>query len=506
MKILSTLQQLINHHMETSDGLEALSGGDRTFTFKAYHQRVNQLAHYLLEEGVQKGDHIAVLCKNNHHFPVILLASLKIGATVVPLSWQLTSYELKGIVNNCRPKVMFYDLEFADILTPLREQLQFCLMIEAGAGMNTTEQFESLFKNRPLGVEADQVTEHDLALMLFTSGTTGNPKGCMVNHGSLAAYLTEVNVKSKQLKGMRFLASHPLYHMSSLNHVFQAAFEGIGLHFLWDPEPFEILQEIEKKRIHMMMAFPSVYTYMLEEMKRHSFDLSSVKMLVSGGTKVPARLIKEYNDMGILMVQGYGSTEAWTVSVWRPDMGWDKVNSAGKPIPQVSIKIEDPDTHEELPRGEVGEVVVKSPYVFEGYYQNPSATQKVLKDGWFYMGDSGKLDEDGFLYITGRYKDVIVYGGDNIYPDQVEEIIDQVPGVVESAVIGVPDEMYGEVPRAYVVKNESSGLKQEDIIAYCKERLSDYKIPEIVFTDSLPKNRLGKIVKKDLRELAVKGQ
>ena len=126
--------------------------------------------------------------------------------------------------------------------------------------------------------------------------------------------------------------------MSSLNHVFQAAFEGIALYFLWDPEPFEILQEIEKKRIHMMMAFPSVYTYMLEEMKRHPFDLSSVKMLVSGGTKVPARLIKEYNDHGIMMVQGYGSTEAWTVSVWRPDMGWDKVTSAGKPIPQVSIK------------------------------------------------------------------------------------------------------------------------------------------------------------------------
>ncbi len=152
------------------------------------------------------------------------------------------------------------------------------------------------------------------------------------------------------------------------------------------------------------MAFPSVYTYMLEEMKRHPFDLSSVKMLVSGGTKVPARLIKEYNDMGILMVQGYGSTEAWTVSVWRPDMGWDKVNSAGKPIPQVSIKIEDPDTHEELPRGEVGEVVVKSPYVFEGYYQNPSATQKVLKDGWFYMGTPANLMKTDFYILPAGIK------------------------------------------------------------------------------------------------------
>ncbi|UOY87724.1 class I adenylate-forming enzyme family protein [Bacillus glycinifermentans] len=503
---MGTLQQLINHHMENSDELAALSGGSRTFTFKEYCERVNQLSHYLLEAGVQKGDHVAILCKNNHHFPVILLASLKIGATAVPLSWQLTSYELEGILNKSQPKAVFYDREFADVLLPLRRQLERCILIEAGAGMDTTEQFESLLKDRPSEVETEQVTEHDLALMLFTSGTTGNPKGCMVNHGSLTAYLTEVNVKGKRLKGTRFLASHPLYHMSSLNHVFQGAFEGVGLYFLSDPEPAEILQEIEAKGIHMMMAFPSVYTYMLEEMKKREYNLSSILSLISGGTKVPVRLIKEYHERGIQMVQGYGSTEAWTISVWRPDMGWDKANSAGKPIPHVSVKIVHPETREELPTGEVGEVAVKSPYVFEGYYQNPQATQKVLKDGWFYMGDSGRLDENGFLYITGRYKDVIVYGGDNIYPDQVEEVIEQVPGVVETAVIGVPDEMYGEVPRAYVVKNESSPLSERDIVEFCKGRLAEYKIPDIVFAESLPKNRLGKIVKKDLRELAAKGQ
>ncbi|MEC0496860.1 class I adenylate-forming enzyme family protein [Bacillus glycinifermentans] len=503
---MGTLQQLINHHMENSDELAALSGGSRTFTFKEYCERVNQLSHYLLEAGVQKGDHVAILCKNNHHFPVILLASLKIGATAVPLSWQLTSYELEGILNKSQPKAVFYDREFADVLLPLRRQLERCILIEAGAGMDTTEQFESLIKDRPSEVETEQVTEHDLALMLFTSGTTGNPKGCMVNHGSLTAYLTEVNVKGKRLKGTRFLASHPLYHMSSLNHVFQGAFEGVGLYFLSDPEPAEILQEIEAKGIHMMMAFPSVYTYMLEEMKKREYNLSSILSLISGGTKVPVRLIKEYHERGIQMVQGYGSTEAWTISVWRPDMGWDKANSAGKPIPHVSVKIVHPETREELPTGEVGEVAVKSPYVFEGYYQNPQATQKVLKDGWFYMGDSGRLDENGFLYITGRYKDVIVYGGDNIYPDQVEEVIEQVPGVVETAVIGVPDEMYGEVPRAYVVKNESSPLSERDIVEFCKGRLAEYKIPDIVFAESLPKNRLGKIVKKDLRELALKEQ
>ncbi|MDA1477951.1 class I adenylate-forming enzyme family protein [Bacillus changyiensis] len=496
---MSTLQHFIYYHMEKSAELEALSGGDRTLSFKEYHDRVNKLAQFLLEKGVQKGDCIAILCKNNHHFPVILLGALKIGAVVVPLSWQLTTYEVEGILKNSQPSIIFYDREFAPVFSPLGQYLQSSLMIEAGIGMNTTEEFEDIFIERPSQLNIEQVAEDDLALLLFTSGTTGNPKGCMVNHGSLTTYLTDLHINGRQHRGTRFLACHPLYHMSSLNHLLQGAFGGVTLHFLWEPKPVEILQEIERKQIHMMMAFPSVYTYMLEEMKKRSFNLSSVSAFISGGTKVPTRLFKEFKDYGVMMVQGYGSTEAWTVSSWRPDMGWDKVHSAGKPIPRVSVKIKDPSTHEELPPGEVGEVVIKSPYVFAGYYQNRHATEQVLKDGWFYMGDSGCLDEEGFLYITGRYKDVIVYGGDNIYPHQVEDIIEQVPGVIESAVIGVPDEVYGEIPRAYVVVNETYCLGKENIISYCKERLANYKVPEIIFVKSLPKNRLGKVVKHALR-------
>ena len=146
---------------------------------------------------------------------------------------------------------------------------------------------------------------------------------------------------------------------------------------------------------------------------------------------------------------------------------------------------------------------MRSPFYFLGYYHQPEATEKVLKDDWFHMGDAGYLDEDGFLYITGRYKDVILYGGDNIYPDQVEEVIDQIPGVIESAVIGVPDDLYGEVPSAYIVKDESVDFCEEDVLNYCKERLADYKVPSIHFTQDLPKNKLGKIMKKDLRELVV---
>ncbi|BBP86847.1 hypothetical protein BsIDN1_04650 [Bacillus safensis] len=201
-----------------------------------------------------------------------------------------------------------------------------------------------------------------------------------------------------------------------------------------------------------MMAFPSAYTYMLEEMKRGSYDLSSFEIAISGGTKVPVRLIKDYKEAGIQMMHGYGSTEAWVVSAWHPAMGEDKMGSAGKVDPDVEVKIVHPETDETLPAGEIGEVVMRSPFYFLGYYHQPDATAKVLKDGWFHMGDAGYLDKDGFLFITGRYKDVILYGGDNIYPDQVEEVIEQIPGVIESAVIGVPDELYGEVPSAYIVK------------------------------------------------------
>ena len=241
-----------------------------------------------------------------------------------------------------------------------------------------------------------------------------------------------------------------------------------------------------------MMAFPSAYTYMLEEMKRGSYDLSSFEIAISGGTKVPVRLIKDYKEAGIQMMHGYGSTEAWVVSAWHPAMGEDKMGSAGKVDPDVEVKIVHPETEETLPAGEIGEVVMRSPFYFLGYYHQPDATAKVLKDGWFHMGDAGYLDKDGFLFITGRYKDVILYGGDNIYPDQVEEVIEQIPGVIESAVIGVPDELYGEVPSAYIVKDESADFCEEDVVNYCQERLADYKVPSIHFISELPKTSLVK--------------
>ncbi|MFS0655425.1 class I adenylate-forming enzyme family protein [Bacillus sp. 179-C3.3 HS] len=500
---MNTLQALLNDRMERSSQIEAVTGGGVSYTFEEYAKRIDQLAHYLHRKGIRKGDRVCFICQNNHHYSTIMLAAIKAGAVAVPLSLQLTSFELEGILKKAEPKALFFDREFRDTLAAVNVSLEDCLMIESGANAKTTQLFEDILASNDGGVLAEEVDESDLAMILFTSGTTGNPKGCMVGHGRLYQFLTRHDRQSFDLKGKRYLASHPLYHMSSINHLIASALEGYTLVFLNDATPKRILETIEKEHITFMMAFPSAYTYMLEEMKRGSYDLSSFEFAISGGTKVPVRLIKEYRKAGIQMMHGYGSTEAWVVSAWYPPMGEDKMGSAGKVDPDVEVKIVDPETHQPLPTGEIGEVVMRSPFYFLGYYMQPEATEKVLKDGWFHMGDAGYIDEDGFLYITGRYKDVILYGGDNIYPDQVEEVIDQIPGVIESAVIGLPDELYGEVPSAYIVKDDSVDLCEQDIENYCRKRLADYKVPSIHFTKDLPKNKLGKTMKNKLRELVV---
>ncbi|RAL24188.1 class I adenylate-forming enzyme family protein [Thermoflavimicrobium daqui] len=502
---MNTLGNLLQNRANESPTLEAFRSNLFCYTFKTYNERVNQLAHFLLDHHVQKGDRIAILCKNNHPFPTILMATLKIGAIAVPLSWQLTSYELKDILENFQPKIIFYDREFSDSLTSYHPSSYFT--VEVGVEDNTTEEYDRIFVQYPSSEPNVNVNEQDIAMILFTSGTTGNVKGCIFKHGPLFSYISKTKTQTTQSNGKRFLASHPFYHMSSITTILITIYNGITLIPLTNPTPAKIWDAIEEHQVTMMLAFPSTYIYMLEEWKareKQGKNTSLLQIAFSGGTKVPANLILEYKKMGIPMLQGYGSTESWVVTRWHPGMGYDKVESVGKPFDDVQVKIVSPDSGKEVGTGEIGEILVKSPYMFEGYWNNPTATEKILKNGWLHMGDSGKIDEEGFLYVLGRYKDVIVYGGDNIYPDQVEEVIEQIEGILEAAVIGVPDPIFGEKPRAYVVKDKTSTVTEEEIKKYCRERLASYKVPEICLVDTLPKNYLGKVLKRVLKDEAEK--
>ncbi|UNL86657.1 class I adenylate-forming enzyme family protein [Priestia koreensis] len=499
---MSMMQEILTKRAEKTPHLEALVGGTTRYTFKQYNERVNQMAHYLMSLGVQKGNMVGILCKNNHPVPTIMMAAMKIGAVPVPFSWQLTAFELEDLLQTAKPTVLFYDEEFAGHVKGARENQIVPHMIQAGKGFHTTEAYEQIFAEHSIEEPSVSLTGEDTAFMLFTSGTTGNAKGCMITHGGLDAYFKEA-AKRPVKEGGRFLAVHPLFHMSGILNLFNSITSGITIIFEIDSTPKTIWDTIEREGIHMMLGFPSVYTYMLEELKERGGKPETFKYAAAGGTKVPASLIHEYEKQGISMMEGYGSTEAWVVSAWRHDMGESKADSVGKAVPGVQIKITDPETGETLPQGEVGEIMVKSPYVFKGYWSNEEATKQVFTDGWFHMGDAGKLDKDGFLYIMGRYKDVIVRGGDNVYPIQLEEIIQHMDGVLEVAVIGIPDDFWGEIPRAYVVKDVNSSLTEKDVIANLQSRVADYKVPQVEFIRELPKNTLGKIVKRDLKDLVL---
>ncbi|MDN9009614.1 class I adenylate-forming enzyme family protein [Brevibacillus laterosporus] len=496
-----SLHTMLKIRAEKTPDLEALVGGSTRYSFQMYNERVNQLAHYLLETGVQKGDRVAIMCKNNHPFPTIMMAALSIGAIVVPLNLTYSSYELEGILNRSKPKILFYDQEFANAL-PKKDLLPISVLV--GIGMDTSTPFEEIFSgNYPSSNPSVTVSENDTAFYCFTSGTTGNPKACELIHRTFSESFNEMLSYPHAHQDERFLAVHHLYHLSSINNMLYSIVAGNTLVFLHDYDPVKIWEMIDQENITMMIAFPYIFTYMLQEFKKSQRKTTSLKTVSTGGTKVPSTLIKQYHELGISMSVTYGCTEAIGVSFYTPDMGLEKTESAGKPLPKVVCKIIHPQTGEELPVGEVGEIVVKSPYVFKGYWNNPEATNQVLREGWLHTGDSGKFDEDGFLYIMGRYKDVIVSGGRNVYPDQVEDVIMQIPQVLEAAVVAAPDEMLGEIPRAYIVKEAGSSLSEENVIDYCKQRLAVYKIPQIRFIDVLPKNSLGKVLKQSLREQAL---
>lgn len=503
---METLQHLILHDISNSEEIEAVKSGAHTLTYAEYRKRINQLAQSLLNKGIKKDDRVAMLCKNGHASSIVMFAALEIGAVVVPVSWQLTPYEMKGILAACEPKAVFYGTEFKEIMEEVLPALASSLKLKVvtGTAAETTPEFDALLTGSGDTPDVETVSENDTALLMFTSGTTGNPKRCMITHGGIYNYVKATLAYTGRMQNVRFLACHPNYHTSAIICQMVGTMSGTTFIMTDNQDPVENLKLIEKEKIQTIMALPVYFTYLLKAWEKHQTDMSSIVYLMTGGTKVPSSLIQQYRDIGIPLMHGYGSTEAWGISSWNPQMGMDKAASAGKPMEEVDVRIEDPETGEVLPQGSIGEVVVTNPFLFKGYEGNEEATRKVLKDGWFHTGDSGYVDEDGFIFITGRYKDVIIYGGDNIYPDQIEEVIQQVPGILETAVVGIPDPLYGEKPKAFIVTNGREDLTEDEVTRFLQERLAAFKIPDIEFVSELPKNNLGKVRKDVLRKQAVR--
>lgn len=485
-----------------SPDLEAFAGEGYRYTYGEANARVNQFAAYLKEQNIVKGDRLAILCKNNQYFATALFAAAKVGAVAVPLNWRLQVQELIYIMNNCSPSIIIYDADFSEAIGQLRPSVPASVFIRAG-GSGADMGFEEILSAGPANEpEPAKTGGEDTAIIMYTSGTTGKPKGAMLTHNNFLAASIGLSHTIDWRYRDRFLAVAPFFHIGGLAPLVTNVHKGCTVLFMPNFDPVSAWRVIVEEKINNLMSVPLMLLAMLKVPGIEKTDLSCLRTIICGGSPVPEKIIRIYLQMGIKVEQVYGITEySGAVTFWTHDMPLEKCNSMGKPVFHGNIKIMEPHTGQELPAGEIGEILCGGPQVFKGYWNNPEATAKAIAGGWYHSGDLGKIDEAGFIYVIDRLKDMIISGGENIYSAELENVISTHPSVAEVAVVGIPDSKWGEIPRAYIVKKPGAEISEKDIVGICKENLASFKcVKEVQFTNALPRNAVGKILKNVLKQ------
>jgi len=480
--------------------MEAFSGIDYRFSFKEANERANRFAAFLQKSGLKSGDRMAVLCKNNEHATTALFGAAKIGVITLMLNWRLQVPELAYILNDSGSALLLYDLEFAPVVEGLRAQAAVKQFLDIDVG-NKANAFEKVLADASPAEPAYAGFGSDPVVLMYTSGTTGRPKGVMLTHDNLFWASLGLTHTIDWAHGYRFLSVAPLFHIGGLAPIFGNIHGGCTTFFVPAFDPVKIWDILVAEKINFMMSVPAMLQFMLWAPDIAQKDLSSIKHMVCGGSAVPQSLIATYDQMGIKVEQVYGITEySGAVTFWIPEMGMEKSNSAGKTVFHGQVKILRPESDQELPVGEVGEICCFGPQVFAGYWNNPEATAAVVGKGYYRSGDMGKIDPDGFLYVVDRLKDMIISGSENIYPAELEQVLMNHPGISDAAVVGKPDAKWGEIPVAFVVKKADANVTAEVIIAHCRKNLAAFKcVKEVHFIQAIPKNSLGKVLKKELR-------
>ncbi|OYD06486.1 class I adenylate-forming enzyme family protein [Paludifilum halophilum] len=495
----NVIGDLLRHRARLSPDVEAVVSPTVRLNYAEYNTVVNQVAHFLLQNHVKKGDRVAVICKNSHPFPIIYLAAAKIGAITVAVNWRMKKEEIRYILEDSTPEVLFYDSDFDQVL-PLLEENLVPSHFRVGDGEDAAT-FEEYIRDQPKGEPEVDVREEDPALIIYTSGTTGRPKGAVCTHANILAG-SIANTTTLDLRYRdRFLFVTPLFHISGMMFMIGSLLRGSTLVVHSQFHPLNIWDLLQAEKITGMMSVPSMLSYMYTAAKSQSKEIPSLRMILCGGSQVPEDLIRGMNELGYDVVQVYGATEyTGAITYWMPEMGLETCGSAGKAVYLTEMKIVDPATGEGLPSGEIGEVVCRGPLMFSGYWNREEETQKVIRNGWYHTQDVGWMDENGLLYVVDRLRDMIITSGEKVFPAQVENVIGQLEEVEESAVVGVEHSVWGELARAYVVLKEGASLSEDEILSHVRSRLADYNLHEVQLVSELPRNSMGKVMKYVLRE------
>ena len=491
----------------------AIAYGSDEFTYAQFNAQTNRLANGLYRLGVQQGDNVAVLMYNRPEMLESMFACFKAGCGVIPINFRLHPKEFAFIIDHSEAKAVIVSPEFNEAIIGIRDQIpQVRHIITATGAQGELLNYRALLSTESDLFEDADVTPDDVAWLFYTSGTTGMPKGAMLTHRNLLAMTMNFYADMCPGFGPNDVALHaaPLSHGSgcyALPNIGKAAANVILESKSFDPE--QVLKTIEMYRVTNMFAAPTMIRRLIDSPAVDRYDHSSLKALNYGGAPMLVEdLTKAMEKLGTCLVQLYGQAESPMTITYLPhgDHVVDgtpeqvkRLASAGIPRTDVEVKIVDADD-DELPPGEMGEIVTRSDLVMKGYWCNPEATAETLRVGWLHTGDMGYIDDHGYLFLMDRSKDMIISGGENIYPREIEEVIVQHPAVREVAVIGVPDPTWGEAIKAVVSVVPGSSVTEGELIDFCADYIARYKKPKSVdFVDELPKNNYGKIVKRELR-------
>lgn len=502
-----TIAQLLNERAQELGEKTFLLCEGEELTYAHVNEHARRVAGNLAARGIAKGDKIVLLMGNCIEFVYLFLGAGRIGAVVVPVNPMLKPSELAHIVNNSDAETIITIPEFG----PLLEQASALFprvsrFFLVGGAHDGAESFDVLV-HPVAGAEEFAACPDDDAAIIYTSGTTGLPKGVVLTHRNYLANARMLVHVIAMGPTDRFLLVLPLFHVNAqVVSILAPMMARADVVIMKKFNPFGILPAIETYRTTIMSAVPTIYNIICRLMRSEARDISSMRLFASGAAPLPEKTYQETQEvLQKPLVMGYGLTEATCASAAADHTDPVRWNSVGPPLRYTSVRIIDEDGTD-VPYGEVGEILIAGPTVMKGYYKDPEATRQVLKGGWLRTGDLGRFDEDGYLYIVGRLKDMIIRGGQNIYPTEVENVLSTYPGVEECAVVGVEDEQWGQEVLAAIKVAEGQTIDPVAAMDYCREHMAPYKCPRIVrFVTEFPKTATGKIKKSEIAEAFASG-
>ncbi|MGB2695766.1 MAG: long-chain-fatty-acid--CoA ligase [Dehalococcoidia bacterium] len=508
MRLHDYLDYRAREHADSEFAVE----GDRRVTYSEAQAEVNRLANAFVASGLQLGDRIAILSKNSVEYAITYYAASKAGVVPVPLNYRLAPGEWSYIINDAGAKLLIAADEYVNAIDPVRTELTSVERFVAVnvAGLEGWEEYHRWIKGQPAQAPAVEVMDEDDVYQMYTSGTTGHPKGAVVTHKALSAQLTQVTMLINAVPGERGLIVVPMYHAAGALSTFVTNYWGGCLYIQSDFNPAEVIRALDEERVVTTTLVPAMIQACLvmvpDAAKRQYKDLRQVTY---GASPIAEETLRRAMDVFKCdFAQAYGMTETTAVLTYLfPDdhrraikERADLLLSAGRPVVGTQLRIVG-DDDALVENGTIGEIIARGPQLMRGYWNLPDESAQALKGGWMHTGDAGIMDDDGYIYIQDRVKDMIVSGGENVYPRVVEEVLFQHPAVADAAVIGVPDQQWGETVKAIIVLREGQTATGEEIIEFCRGKLGGFERPRSVdFIPALPRNPSGKVLKKDLRE------